>query len=260
MKIATWNINGVKARIETAKTWLAAAEPDIACFQEIKCLDENFPAHAFEDLGYNVAVHGQKGFNGVALLSKLPFDEVNSGLTGDDDDAQARYLEAVVSVPSGVLRLVNIYLPNGNPVGTEKFDYKLAWMNRLRERLKALLLFEEPLVVAGDFNVIPAPEDVYDPAAWMDDALFRPETRAHFQALVNLGLTDAFRACHDEPNRYTFWDYQAGAWPKNRGLRIDHLLLSPQAADRLAACEIDPAPRGWEKPSDHVPVWLKLNL
>ena len=260
MKIATWNINGVKARIETAKTWLAAAEPDIACFQEIKCLDENFPAHAFEDLGYNVAVHGQKGFNGVALLSKLPFDEVNSGLTGDDDDAQARYLEAVVSVPSGVLRLVNIYLPNGNPVGTEKFDYKLAWMNRLRERVKALLLLEEPMVVAGDFNVIPAPEDVYDPAAWMDDALFRPETRAQFQALINLGLTDAFRACHDEPNRYSFWDYQAGAWPKNRGLRIDHLLLSPQAADRLAACEIDPAPRGWEKPSDHVPVWLKLNL
>ena len=260
MKIATWNINGVKARIETAKTWLAAAEPDIACFQEIKCLDENFPAQVFEDLGYNVAVHGQKGFNGVALLSKLPFDEVNSGLTGDDDDAQARYLEAVVSVPSGVLRLVNIYLPNGNPVETEKFDYKLTWMSRLRERLKALLLLEEPMVVAGDFNVIPAPEDVYDPAAWMDDALFRPETRAHFQALINLGLTDAFRACHDEPNRYSFWDYQAGAWPKNRGLRIDHLLLSPQAADRLAACEIDPAPRGWEKPSDHVPVWLKLNL
>jgi exodeoxyribonuclease-3 len=260
MKIATWNINGVKARIETAKTWLAAAEPDIACFQEIKCLDENFPAQAFEDLGYNVAVHGQKGFNGVALLSKLPFDEVSAGLAGDDDDTQARYLEAVVSVPSGVLRLVNIYLPNGNPVGTEKFDYKLAWMSRLRERLKTLLLFEEPLVVAGDFNVIPAPEDVYDPAAWMDDALFRPETRAQFQALLNLGLTDAFRACHDEPNRYSFWDYQAGAWPKNRGLRIDHLLLSPQAADRLAACEIDPAPRGWEKPSDHVPVWLKLNL
>ncbi len=260
MKIATWNINGVKARIETAKTWLAAAEPDIACFQEIKCLDENFPAQAFEDLGYNVAVHGQKGFNGVALLSKLPFDEVNSGLAGDDDDTQARYLEAVVSVPSGVLRLVNIYLPNGNPVGTEKFDYKLAWMNRLTERVKALLLLEEPMVVAGDFNVIPAPEDVYDPAAWMDDALFKPETRAHFQALLNLGLTDAFRACHDEPNRYSFWDYQAGAWPKNRGLRIDHLLLSPQAADRLAACEIDPAPRGWEKPSDHVPVWLTLNL
>ncbi len=260
MKIATWNINGVKARIETAKTWLAAAAPDIACLQEIKCVDEAFPAQAFEALGYNVAVHGQKSFNGVALLSKLPFDEVAPKLAGDPEDVQARYLEAVVSVPSGVLRVVNIYLPNGNPVGTEKFAYKLAWMSRLRERVKALLALEEPLVVAGDFNVIPAPDDVYDPSAWMDDALFRPETRAHFQALVNLGLTCAFRACHDEPHRYTFWDYQAGAWQKNRGLRIDHLLLSPQAADKLITCEIDPTPRGWEKPSDHVPVWLELNL
>ena len=260
MKIATWNINGIKARIEGAKTWLAAASPDIACLQEIKCIDEAFPADAFEALGYNVAVHGQKGFNGVALLSKLPFDEVALRLAGDEEDLQARYLEAVVSVPSGVLRVVNIYLPNGNPVGTEKFAYKLAWMRRLRERVKALLELEEPLIIAGDFNVIPAPDDVYNPDAWIDDALFRPETRAHFQALVNLGLTDAFRACHDEPHRYTFWDYQAGAWQKNRGLRIDHLLLSPQAADRLVKCEIDAAPRAWEKPSDHVPIWLELAL
>jgi exodeoxyribonuclease-3 len=260
MKIATWNINGIKARIEGAKTWLAAASPDIACLQEIKCIDEAFPADAFEALGYNVAVHGQKGFNGVALLSKLPFDEVAPRLAGDEEDLQARYLEAVVSVPSGVLRVVNIYLPNGNPVGTEKFAYKLAWMRRLRERVKALLELEEPLIIAGDFNVIPAPDDVYNPDAWIDDALFRPETRAHFQSLVNLGLTDAFRACHDEPHRYTFWDYQAGAWQKNRGLRIDHLLLSPQAADRLVKCEIDAAPRAWEKPSDHVPIWLELAL
>jgi exodeoxyribonuclease-3 len=260
MKIATWNINGIKARIEGAKTWLAAASPDIACLQEIKCVDEAFPADAFEALGYNVSVHGQKGFNGVALLSKLPFDEVALRLAGDEEDLQARYLEAVVSVPSGVLRVVNIYLPNGNPVGTEKFAYKLAWMRRLRERVKALLELEEPLIIAGDFNVIPAPDDVYNPDAWIDDALFRPETRAHFQSLVNLGLTDAFRACHDEPHRYTFWDYQAGAWQKNRGLRIDHLLLSPQAADRLVKCEIDAAPRAWEKPSDHVPIWLELTL
>jgi exodeoxyribonuclease III len=260
MKIATWNINGIKARIEGAKTWLAAASPDIACLQEIKCVDEAFPADAFEGLGYNVAVHGQKGFNGVALLSKLPFDEVALRLAGDEEDLQARYLEAVVSVPSGVLRVVNIYLPNGNPIGTEKFAYKLAWMRRLRERVKALLELEEPLIIAGDFNVIPAPDDVYNPDAWIDDALFRPETRAHFQSLVNLGLTDAFRACHDEPHRYTFWDYQAGAWQKNRGLRIDHLLLSPQAADRLVKCEIDAAPRAWEKPSDHVPIWLELAL
>lgn len=259
MKIATWNINGIKARVDTAKTWLASASPDIACLQEIKCVDEAFPRQEFEDIGYNVAVHGQKGFNGVALLSKLPFDEVSPGLAGGVNDVQARYLEAVVSVPSGVLRIVNIYLPNGNPTGTDKFAYKLAWMSRLRERVKGLLLFEEPMIVAGDFNVIPTPADVYAPAAWVEDALFRPETRAHFRALVNLGLTDAYRACHDEPNRYTFWDYQAGAWQKNRGLRIDHVLLSPQAADRLVTCEIDPAPRGWEKPSDHVPVWLELN-
>ncbi|MGC2409678.1 MAG: exodeoxyribonuclease III [Methyloceanibacter sp.] len=259
MKIAAWNVNGIKARVDSAKTWLASAAPDIACFQEIKCVDEAFPTQEFEDMGYNVAVHGQKGFNGVALLSKLSFDEVAPRLAGDPDDVQARYLEAVVSVPFGVLRVVNIYLPNGNPVGTEKFAYKLAWMTRLRERVKALLLLEEPMIVAGDFNVIPTPDDVYAPAAWMDDALFRPETRAHFQALLNLGLTDAYRACHDEAHRYTFWDYQAGAWQKNHGLRIDHMLLSPQAADRLVRCEIDPAPRGWEKPSDHVPVWLELN-
>jgi exodeoxyribonuclease-3 len=259
MKIAAWNVNGIKARVDSAKTWLASAAPDIACFQEIKCVDEAFPIQAFEDMGYNVATHGQKAFNGVALLSKLPFDEVAPKLAGDPDDVQARYLEAVVSVPFGVLRVVNIYLPNGNPVGTEKFAYKLAWMARLRERVKALLLLEEPMIVAGDFNVIPTPDDVYAPAAWVEDALFRPETRAHFQTLLNLGLTDAYRACHDEPHRYTFWDYQAGAWQKNQGLRIDHMLLSPQAVDRLVRCEIDPAPRGWEKPSDHVPVWLELN-
>jgi exodeoxyribonuclease-3 len=259
MKIATWNVNGIKARIDAARTWLKAASPDIACLQEIKCVDEAFPRLEFEDLGYNVAVHGQKGFNGVALLSKLPFDEVTPRLVGDPDDVQARYLEAVVSVPSGVIRLINIYLPNGNPTGTDKFAYKLAWMSRLRERVKALLRLEEPLIVAGDFNVIPTADDVYAPQAWLEYALFRPETRAHFRALVNLGLTDAFRACHDAPRRYTFWDYQAGAWQKNQGLRIDHMLLSPQAADRLVTCDIDPAPRGWEKPSDHVPVWLELN-
>ena len=227
---------------------------------EIKCVVITLTTEAFEELGYNVAVHGQKGFNGVALLSKLPFDEIKPRLTGDDQDAQARYLEAVVSVPSGVLRLLNIYLPNGNPVGTGKYVYKLAWMARLRERVKALLALEEPLIIAGDFNVIPTSDDVYNPAAWMEDALFKPETRAAFQALVNLGLTDAFRACHDEPHRFTFWDYQAGAWQKNQGLRIDHLLLSPQAADRLQACEIDAAPRGWEKPSDHVPIFIELSV
>ena len=259
MKIASWNINGVKARIETAVTWLKAAAPDVVCLQEIKSVDEGFPAERFEELGYNVATHGQKGFNGVALLSKLPFDDVNPGLAGDSDDTQARYLEAVISVPFGVVRVVNIYLPNGNG-SPEKFAYKLAWMRRLQAQVKTLLTYEEPFVIAGDFNVIPAPEDVYNPEAWMDDALFRPETRARFRELVNLGLTEAFRACHDEPHQFTFWDYQAGAWQKNHGLRIDHFLLSPQAADRLQSCEIDAEPRGWEKPSDHVPIVVELSL
>lgn len=260
MKVATWNINGIKARLETAATWLKSASPDIACLQEIKSMDEAFPGHVFEDLGYNVAVHGQKGFNGVALLSKLPFDDVTSGLAGDPDDTQARLIEGVVSVASGVLRVVNIYLPNGNPSDSAKFPYKLAWMARLEERVKELLAYEEPFIVAGDFNVIPGPNDVYDPKSWLTDALYRPETRAQFQAYLNLGLTDAFRACHDEPHQFTFWDYQAGAWQKNHGLRIDHLLLSPQAADKLVTCEIDANPRSWEKPSDHVPVIAEFSL
>ncbi len=258
MRIATWNINGIKARLETVKTWLRSASPDIACFQEIKSIDEGFPSEVFEELGYNVAVHGQKGFNGVALLSKLPFDEVVRGLPGDPDDLQARYMEGVVSVPSGVVRVVNIYLPNGNPVDSEKYPYKLSWMERLKLRVEELMTYEEPFVVAGDYNVIPTPEDVYDPKAWLRDALFLPETRARFQSLLNLGLTDAFRACHDEPHQFTFWDYQAGAWQKNHGIRIDHLLLSPQAADMLVSCDIDAEPRGWEKPSDHVPVVMEL--
>jgi len=260
MKIATWNINGIKARLDTLLTWLKDASPDIACLQEIKCVDEAFPSEMFEELGYNVAVHGQKGFNGVALLSKLPFDETTPRLGGDDADEQARYLEGVVSVPSGVVRIANLYLPNGNPSDSPKYDYKLAWMDRLKARAAELLTYEEPMVMAGDYNVIPMPDDVYNPAAWVDDALFKPETRAHFRSLLNLGLTDAFRACHDEGHRYTFWDYQAGAWQKNRGLRIDHLLLSPQAADLLQTCEIDTAPRGWEKPSDHVPIWIELSV
>ncbi len=260
MKIATWNINGIKARQDVALRWLSDAAPDIALLQEIKCVDEAFPSEAFEALGYNVSVHGQKGFNGVALLSKLTFDECNPRLPGDPDDVQSRYIEAVVSVPSGALRVGCLYLPNGNPVGTEKFAYKLAWMQRLKAHAKALLALEEPLVLAGDYNVIPTPADVYNPAAWGNDALYRPESRSAYRSLVNLGFTDAFRAVDDRQGQYSFWDYQAGAWQKNHGLRIDHILLSPQAADRLQTAGIDPAPRSWEKPSDHVPVWAELNV
>jgi len=258
VKIATWNINGVKARLETALTWLAQAEPDVVCLQEIKSADEAFPAERFEELGYRVALNGQKSFNGVAILSKLPIDETIKGLPGDESDTQARYLEAVVSCPSGAVRVASIYLPNGNPTDGDKFAYKLDWMDRLKAHAQELLDLEEAFVLAGDYNVIPQAEDAHDPEAWEGDALFRPESRARFHSLLNLGLTDSVRACSDEPGRYTFWDYQAGAWQKNNGIRIDHMLLSPQAADRLRACDIDRATRAWEKPSDHVPVWIEL--
>lgn len=258
MKIATWNINGIKARIDGAVQWISQVQPDVACFQEIKSQDEGFPSERFEELGYNVAVHGQKGFNGVAMLSKRPFDEVIRGLPGDDGDEQARYLEAVISTDDAAVRVASIYLPNGNPPDSDKYPYKLKWMDRLREHARSLLELEEAFVLAGDYNVIPTVDDVHDPQAWAGDALFLPETRARFHSLLNIGLTEAWRACHHEKNQYTFWDYQRGAWQKNNGIRIDHLLLSPQAADRLKACEIDKVTRGWEKPSDHVPVWIEL--
>jgi exodeoxyribonuclease III len=263
MKIATWNINGVRSRLDGALAWLRETGPDVACFQEIKCTDEAFPAEAFEGLGYNVAVHGQKGFNGVAILSKRPLDEVAvRGLPGDAADTHSRYIEAVVPRPEshkgGVVRIANLYLPNGNPIGTDKFAYKLAWMRRLQEHVAGLLQLEEPLCIVGDFNVIPEPVDAKNPQAWANDALFQPETRAAFRALVNLGLTDAVRACHPESGVYTFWDYQAGAWQKDHGIRIDHILMSPQATDRLNAAGIDKFTRSWEKPSDHVPVWVEL--
>ena len=260
MRIATWNINGIKARIEAATAWLEAARPDVACLQEIKSVDEAFPREPFERLGYHVETHGQKGFNGVALLSRTMPEDVRRGLPGDDGDVQSRYIEAVYSVPAGVVRVASIYLPNGNPIGTEKFDYKLAWMRRLEAHARDLLALEEPLVLAGDYNVIPEEEDCRDPAAWLGDALFQPESRRAFRALKALGLTDALRATDASPGLYTFWDYQAGAWQRNNGIRIDHLLLSPQATDRLERVEIVKEVRGWEKPSDHVPVMATLAL
>jgi len=258
MRIATWNVNSLRQRLGHLETWLRQAEPDVVCLQEIKCVDEAFPTAEIEAMGYNVAVHGQKTFNGVAILSRRPFDEVTRGLPGDPEDVQARYIEAVIPTGTGIVRVASIYLPNGNPVGTEKYPYKLAWMERLAAHVRVLLALEEPLVLAGDYNVIPSARDVHDPELWAGDALFLPQTRARFQALVNLGLVDALRACTDSDGLYSFWDYQAGAWQKNNGIRIDHLLLSPQAADRLASCTIDALTRAWEKPSDHVPVRLDL--
>ena len=260
MRIATWNVNSIKQRIDNLTAWLKERAPDIVCLQETKCVDEVFPRQPIEALGYNVAVHGQKTFNGVAILSKLKFDEVTARLPGDGADDHARFLEATVSTADGVLRVASIYLPNGNPPDTDKYSYKIKWMDRLLKYTHERLLLQEPLVLAGDYNVIPTAADVHNPAAWASDALFLPQTRAKFRALIHLGLTDAVRAVSDDAGLYTFWDYQAGAWQKNWGIRIDHLLLSPQAADRLTSAGIDKHVRSWERPSDHVPVHVDLAI
>lgn len=260
MRIATWNVNSVRQRLDHAVAWLKEAEPDVVCLQEIKCQTEAFPSEPFEALGYNVVVHGQKTFNGVALLSKLPLEDVTRGLPGDDGDVQARFIEAVVSTKAGVVRVCCIYLPNGNPPQTEKYDYKLGFMARLKAFARSRLALEEPLILAGDFNVIPEARDAADPSAWLEDALYLPRTRAAFRDLVNLGLTDALRATSDAERLFTFWDYQAGAWQRDFGIRIDHLLLSPQAADRLIAAGVDKHVRAWERPSDHVPAWIDLKI
>jgi exodeoxyribonuclease III len=257
MRIATWNVNSIKQRVENAVAWLTATQPDVVCLQETKCIDQGFPREPFEELGYNIAVHGQKTFNGVAIFSKRPLEDVKCGLPGDDGDDHARFMEATISTPGGAVRVASIYLPNGNPV-KERYTYKISWMDRLFEYTQERLALEEPLILAGDYNVIPAPVDVHNPELWVNDALFLPQTRAKFRALTYLGLTDAIRAVSNESNLYTFWDYQAGAWQKNNGIRIDHLLLSPAAADRLTAAGIDKHVRAWEKPSDHVPVWIEL--
>jgi exodeoxyribonuclease-3 len=260
MRIATWNVNSIKQRLDNIISWLSARQPDIVCLQETKCVDDAFPREAIEALGYNVAIHGQKTFNGVAILSKLPFDDVSARLPGDEADEQARFLEAVVSTKSGALRVASIYLPNGNPVNTEKYPYKLKWMDRLLAYADERMRLEEPLVLAGDYNVIPMPADARNPAVWVNDALFLPPTRTRFRSFINRGLTDALRAVSNSDDLYTFWDYQAGAWQKNNGIRIDHLLLSPQAADRLVTAGVDKHVRAWEKPSDHVPAWVELAI
>jgi exodeoxyribonuclease-3 len=253
MRIATWNINGVKARQGLLLLWLRQHSPDIVCLQEIKSVDEAFPRAEIEALGYNVETHGQKSWNGVAILSKLRFDEVTRGLPGDDSDVQSRLIEGLFSVEGGVVRVCNIYLPNGNPVGTDKFTYKLAWMERLIDFVETRLALEEPFVLLGDFNLIPAGHDCHDPAAWWGDALFRPESLEKYRRLCALGLTDAVRAVTDAPS-YTFWDFKTFGWDRDAGIRIDHLLLSPQAADRLENVVVHREVRGMEKPSDHVPV------
>ncbi|MFZ9199416.1 MAG: exodeoxyribonuclease III [Paracoccaceae bacterium] len=258
MKLATFNINGIKARIDALPAWLSAAQPDVVCLQEIKSVDEGFPREVFEAMGYRVETHGQKSFNGVAILSKLPLEDVTRGLPGDETDEQSRWIEATV-IGRRPIRVCGLYLPNGNPAPGPKYEYKLAWMSRMEARAKALLTLEQPTVFCGDYNVIPQHIDAAKPELWTTDALALPQSRAAYRRLLALGLTDAFRARNAGPGHYTFWDYQAGAWERNNGIRIDHLLLSPQAADLLQDCQIDKQVRAGDKPSDHVPIWIDLD-
>jgi exodeoxyribonuclease-3 len=254
MRIASFNINGTNARLPRLLEWLDAARPDVACLQEIKTMTENFPVETLNEAGYHCLVHGQKGFNGVAILSREPAVETQRGLPGDAADEQSRYLEAMVD---GV-RVASIYLPNGNPQPGPKFDYKLAWMARLRAHAATLVGNVEPVVLAGDYNVVPNDDDIWSPKALADDALMQPESRAAWRALMWDGWLDAVRATHPRGGIWSFWDYQAGAWQRDHGFRIDHLLLSPPAADRLVDAGIDKAVRGTEKASDHAPAWVEL--
>ena len=260
MKIASFNINGVKARLPALLEWLRAASPDVALLQEIKSVDDGFPREPIEDMGYNVETHGQKGFNGVAILSKRPIEDVSRGLPGDEADEQARWIEATISGEERAVRVCGLYLPNGNPAPGPKYDYKLAWMKRLEARARDLIASEDIALMAGDYNVIPQDEDAASPENWREDALARPESRAAFRRLLALGYTEAFRSFNAAPGNYTFWDYQAGAWRRNEGIRIDHFLLTPQAADRMRDCQIDKTPRAGDKPSDHTPIWVELDI
>jgi len=252
--VAAWNVNSIKVRLPNLLAWTEAFKPDVLLLQEIKCLADAFPAFELKAAGYESVAVGQKAYNGVAVLSRHPIAVRRTTLPGEESDEAARYLE----VETAGLVVASIYLPNGNPAPGDKYAYKLGWMQRLIEHARTLLLEEKPLVLGGDYNVIPQARDCFDPSVWINDALFRPETRAKFQELMALGLTEAYRALHPERRAYTFWDYQAGAWQHDLGIRIDHLLLSPQAADRLVACSIDRGPRGQPKASDHTPIWCRL--
>lgn len=258
-KIAAWNVNSINARLDITVGWLKAFQPDIVLLQETKVVAEGFPAVPFEDLGYNVAVSGQKSYNGVAILAKKPIEDIITSLPGDDEDLQARYIEAVV----GDVRVASIYVPNGQEIGSGKFAYKLSFLERLYAHTQTLLTYEEAFVLGGDFNIAPADEDIYDPKLWEGRLHCSLPERAHLRKIMYLGLTDALRALHPADTRegqelYSWWDYRSGGWQRNQGLRIDLLLLSPQAADRLQKAGIDSSVRALDKPSDHAPVWCEV--
>ncbi len=252
MKIVSWNVNSIKARLDHVKRYLEENSPDVLMIQELKGLD--FPAEEFETIGYHTSAVTQKAYNGVAIISKHPIEIILDKLPDDDTDEQARYIEANINGA----RVINIYLPNGNPTPGSKYDYKLSWMARLYSRLKTLCDNDTPFIIGGDFNVMPEDKDCHSPKDWEQDALFRTETREAFRSLINLGLTDAFRVFNNRAEQYSFWDYQAGAWQKDNGIRIDHFLLSPVMADKLTSCTINKTPRGWNKPSDHTPIEITI--
>ncbi len=251
-KIVSWNVNSIKARLEHVKRYLEEEKPDILMIQELKGVE--FPSSALEENGYYTQAVGQKAYNGVAIIARAPIDLIYDHLPGDEQDDQARYIEAKIDG----IHVINIYLPNGNPVTEPKYQYKLAWMERLYLRLKALVDSDTPFIIGGDFNVIPEDKDCYSPKDWEGDAAFRPETHKAYRKLLNLGLTDAFRVYNTREKQYSFWDYQAGAWQRDNGIRIDHFLLSPLYADRLQSCTINKEPRGWDKPSDHTPIKIVI--
>ena len=260
-KIATFNINSIRSRLPNLLEWLGQAQPDVVCLQEIKCVDEQFPALELEEMGYNLAVYGQKSYNGVAILSKFPFEEVKRGLPGDDSDEQARYIEAVLAAPGQPIRVASIYLPNGGSVDSEKFPYKLKFLERLAAHSKTLLDFNEITVLAGDYNVAPKPADVFDPVRLAGTTCFHPLEHERLRMMTHAGYYDAYRLLHPHTREvFSFWDYRGGSFQNNAGYRIDHLMLSPQAADKLVACDIHTSVRAQEKASDHAPVMVELRL
>lgn len=260
IKIATFNVNSVRARLPNLLVWLDEAKPDVVLLQELKCMDETFPAMEIEERGYNIAMQGQKTYNGVAILSKFPFDEVIKKLPGDDADVEARYIEAVLMAGKHVLRVASIYVPNGGEPEGPRFPYKLKFLERLKAHAETLLSYDETLILGGDYNVAPFPMDVYDAKGLYGTTCFHPEEHARFRAILNVGLTDAFRTLHPDSHSFSWWDYRGGGYEHNKGMRIDHLLLSPQATNLLKTSGIDEKPRGAEKASDHAPVWATFAL